>query len=306
MADKAPAAASRVGADEVATSSQRAKLQSAYSQAMMWSKGYATEETKAALARAAELAERTDDFSGRFTALRGQWAAAITGGELRSARELALALLLETEDAGRVVEAGIANSMFGLIAFFHGDFVEARARCERALDARDPNPDPKVRERLGDDSPTTLSFLAATMWQLGEVERARALINTATQRASETGHSEAIADALFWKSYLEIWRGDPLATLSAAEALETVSREHGLVQYLNEAELHAGWARGRIGDPTTGAAQVRRVLGVFVDQGVKVNLGLYNGLLAQLEAETLGADSALVRIDEALRLSDQV
>ena len=50
-----------------------------------------------------------------------------------------------------------------------------------------------------------------------------------------------------------------------------------------------------------GAAQVRRVLAAFVDQGVKVNLGFYTGLLAQLEAETLGADSALARIDEAFR-----
>jgi hypothetical protein len=144
------------------------------------------------------------------------------------------------------------------------------------------------------------------MWQLGEVEGARELINWATQRASEIGHIGGIADVLFWKSYLEIWRDDPLATLSAAEPLETVAREYGLAQYLTEAELHCGWARGRIADPMTGAAQVRRALGVFVDQGVKVNLGLYNGLLAQLEAETLGADSALVRIDEALRLSDQV
>ena len=55
-----------------------------------------------------------------------------------------------------------------------------------------------------------------------------------------------------------------------------------------------------------GAAQVRRVLAAFVDQGVKVNLGFYTGLLAQLEAETLGADSALARIDEAFRLSNQV
>jgi predicted ATPase len=79
-----------------------------------------------------------------------------------------------------------------------------------------------------------------------------------------------------------------------------------MTQYLNEAELHSGWARGRLSDPAGGAAQVRRVLGVFVDQGVKVNLGLYNGLLAQLEAETLGADSALARLDEAFRFSDQV
>ena len=79
-----------------------------------------------------------------------------------------------------------------------------------------------------------------------------------------------------------------------------------MTQYLAEAELHSGWARGRIDDPTAGAAQIRRVLAAFVDQGVKVNLGFYNGLLAELEAETLGADTALARIDEALRLSDEV
>ena len=97
-----------------------------------------------------------------------------------------------------------------------------------------------------------------------------------------------------------------MATLNAAEALEPVAREHGMMQYVNEAELHLGWARGRINDPTAGAAQVRRVLAAFVDQGVRVNLGFYSGLLAELEAETLGADSALARIDEALRLSEQV
>jgi tetratricopeptide (TPR) repeat protein len=305
MANRAGATARR-GAEDVATSSQRMKLQSDYSQAMMWSKGFAAEETKAAFARTAELAGKTDDFSERFIALQGQFVAACTGGELRSARELAMMLLLEAEDAGRIREAGRANIWLGLIAYWHGDFVEARTHCERALAARDPNPDPKVRELLGDQSTYASSFLAATMWQLGEVERARELIDTATRRASELGHTGAIADALFWKSYLEVWRGDPAATLSAAEALESVAREYTMVQFLNEAELHSGWARGRINDPTAGAAQIRRVLAAFVDQGVKVNLGFYNGLLAKLEAETLGADSALARIDEALRLSDEV
>jgi predicted ATPase len=79
-----------------------------------------------------------------------------------------------------------------------------------------------------------------------------------------------------------------------------------MVQYFNEAELHSGWARGRINDPGAGAAQIRRILSVFVDQGVRINLGFYSGLLAELEAETLGVDSALTRIDEAFRLSNQV
>jgi len=285
---------------------RRLHLQTAYGQAMMWSKGFAAEETKAAFARAGELAGRTDSFLDRFGALQGEWAASCTRGELRFVQEQALMFLREAEDAGRVEEAGITNFWLGLVAYWQGRFVEARTHYERGLGARDPNADPKVRDGFGEDRTWASAIFAVIMWQLGEVEGARELINWATQRASEIGHIGGIADVLFWKSYLEIWRDDPLATLSAAEPLETVAREYGLAQYLTEAELHCGWARGRIADPMTGAAQVRRALGVFVDQGVKVNLGLYNGLLAQLEAETLGADSALVRIDEALRLSDQV
>jgi predicted ATPase len=292
---------------------QRLHLQTAYGQAMMSAKGYAAEETKAAFARAAEMAGRTDDYSERFAVLQGQWAAAATGGELRSARQLALTLLREAEDAGRVWAVGAANWWLGLIAYWQGELVEARSLHERALAVSDSNPDSKLQEAdsklleaLGDFRTLASSTFAAPLWQLGEVERARELINTAIRRASEIGHIWAIAEALFYKSYLEVLRSDPVATSAAAEALEVVAREHGMMQHLNEAELHSGWARGRIDDPMAGAAQVRRVLAAFVDQGVRVNLGFYTGLLAQLEAETLGADSALARIDEAFRLSNAV
>ena len=49
-----------------------------------------------------------------------------------------------------------------------------------------------------------------------------------------------MADALFRKSYLEVWRQDPLATLTAAKTLEAVARQYGTPQYLNEAELIRG------------------------------------------------------------------
>jgi predicted ATPase len=286
---------------------ERLHLQTAYGQAMMMAKGYAAEETRAALARAAELAGTTRDFSERFAALLGQLVAAGTAGELRSARELVLTLSREAEEAGRVTEARGVSWWLGWIAYWNGDFLEARTRCERAIvDAEDPKADPKVSERFGHFRTHATSVLAATMWQLGEVECARETINGAIERASERGHIGALVDALFWKSYLEIWRGDPLAALTAAEALEPVAREHGMMLYVNAAELHEGWARGRTADPMAGASQVQRVLSAFVEQGVRVNLGFYSGLLAELEAEALGAESALGRIDEAFRLSNAV
>jgi tetratricopeptide (TPR) repeat protein len=52
---------------------RRLHLQTAYGQAMLWSKGFAAEETKVALAHAAELAGKSDGFAERFAASHGQW-----------------------------------------------------------------------------------------------------------------------------------------------------------------------------------------------------------------------------------------
>src|SRR5260370_40126661 len=47
---------------------RRLHLQTAYGQAMMWAKGFAAEETKAAFSRATELTSKTDNFADRFAA----------------------------------------------------------------------------------------------------------------------------------------------------------------------------------------------------------------------------------------------
>jgi hypothetical protein len=212
--------------------------------------------------------------------------------------------LREAEVAGEFEEAAtVANNVLGATAYWQGDFVEARSRCTTALAYGGARPDSMEQ---GVERALATSFLALTLWQLGEIERGRELIDGLAERAAEEGRIQEILEALFYKSYFELWRGDPVATLSAADALAAVARPHGVSQYLYEAELHLGWAHGRTGDPAAGAAQIQRVLAAFVDSGVRVNLGLYTGLLAELEAETAGPESALARIDEAFGLSNAV
>ena len=72
------------------------------------------------------------------------------------------------------------------------------------------------------------------------------------------------------------------------------------------AELGAGWARGRLHDAATGAEELGRALADRIEQGVLNDAWFFKGLLAELEAETLGAESALARIDEAMALAGQV
>ena len=102
-----------------------------------------------------------------------------------------------------------AQWWLGLVAYWQGKLVEARSLHDQALAVRDSNQisklqeaDSKLSEVLGDFRTLASSTFPATLWQLGEVERARELINTATRRASEIGHIWAIAEAHFYKSHL--------------------------------------------------------------------------------------------------------
>jgi hypothetical protein len=196
------------------------------------------------------------------------------------------------ESAGRAWEAGIANRMIGVTAYFHGDFVEARSHCERALEAPDTKPGPNVAQGFSADSIVSSAYLAPTLWALGHVERARELINNATRRIAEID-VPAMADALHWKVDLEILREDPVAALSAAESLEVVAQENDMAQWFHIAQLAAAWARGRINEPAGGAAQFRQVLTRLDDLGVRTQVGFFGGLLAELEVETRGAISGL-------------
>ena len=73
---------------------------------------------------------------------------------MRSAREIASTFLKEAENAGRVVEAGVARRCLAFTCYDAGAFAEARTHCERALDACDPERDRQTRERFGEDPGT--------------------------------------------------------------------------------------------------------------------------------------------------------
>ena len=285
---------------------RRLRLQTAYGHAMMWSKGFAADETRAAFARAAELATNDSSFSERFAAAHGQWIVALLRGELSTARKLAFAMLEEAEDGGHRTEASVARSDLGAINYFTGEFLEARSQSERALSDCPLQGDREVRERLGDDTgAVAMSFLAITDWQLGEVDRARELIEASKRRAIELDHPTSMATPLYLNSILELLRGDPAAARQAAEAMEALARDQGMVLFRTEGELLSAAACGQMGDPATEAVKVRQAVAAYAEQGAILSTRFFKALLAQLEAEASGAQNALNCVDEALAQADQ-
>jgi predicted ATPase len=96
MADKtgesmSPAATASASAD------RRLKLQTDLGQALMWSRGFGAEESKAAFIRARELATAIEDATERFTIYYGLFNGNLTRGEFGFAQEIAETFLREAE-----------------------------------------------------------------------------------------------------------------------------------------------------------------------------------------------------------------
>jgi predicted ATPase len=148
------------------------------------------------------------------------------------------------------------------------------------------------------------AYLALAEWHLGDVERARQLIDRATQRAEELGQAAAMANALFWKSVLETRRNDASATRLAADALLGLTEEYGLKTYADIGQMYANWAHGLLLDPEVGESGLRQALAAYIAQRNKSGAPSFHGLLAELEAITKGPESGLKLIDQGLAIAD--
>jgi predicted ATPase len=114
-----------------------------------------------------------------------------------------------------------------------------------------------------------------------------------------------LANVYHFKAIFEILRGDAGATLRAAETIVELSREHGLALYLAWGTLFLCWARARLPDRETGVTELGQALAAYTNQGNKLFVPFFQGLLAEIEAEEEDAEGALSRIDEALAVAGE-
>jgi ATP/maltotriose-dependent transcriptional regulator MalT len=283
---------------------RRLDLQTSYGQALQFGKGFAAEETRAASARAGELAGQKEDSAARFAAYYGQCLGSFFRGEFPLAQEIGETFLREAEADGRATEAGTARRLLALALFFQGDLKAARSFFERALADFVPERDAGDGRRL-DGQAIATAMLGSLVWHLGEVERARLLIQQAVRRARELGHPATLVQVLFWNAVLEIRRDDVAAASLAADALIKLAEEYGINLLAVEGQVCAYWASGRLVDPEEGASGLRQALKADMGQGNKNDAPFFHGMLAELEAATRGPDSALTTIDQGLTIAEE-
>ena len=295
---KAIAMADKHGGDHV-VSIQRLKLQTDYGQAVMWSKGYAAEETRAAFTRATELAAKSEDRPEAYVAYFGRWARYFMRGEFQKAGEIAESFLHEAETAKRISAAGAARNYLGLTRIFEGKLSEARTNLEHVLAGWGPAPDnlpPKTSPRYQINA---ASYLALVEWQVGDLGRARQLSEQAIQQATQLGHVQTIANAYLFRTILETFREDPGAALHSVELMLGVTTEHEMELYVAYGRVYSAWARGRLQVPPA-STDLRNAINAYVKLGNKLSSPLFLGLLAECEAGAQNLDVAGATIHEAL------
>jgi hypothetical protein len=222
---------------------RRLQLQTDYGQALLWSRGFGSDEAKAALDRAQELAAGADSAAALFPAYYGKWLSCSHRGEMDLARQIAERFLREVKVEGRMFEAAVASRILGVTFLWQGDFTEAKATLEETLRLCDAQQNPQVNVSFGQDTIAgAKSFLALTTWALGEVTRARVLIEEAIARAVETTHAPTLVTAYWFKATLEVLRGDANGVSRDATRVLELSREYGLGEYLADGMVYFGWA----------------------------------------------------------------
>ena len=156
---------------------RRLHLQTAYGQAMMWSKGFAAEETRAAFARVDELAVNTGSNAERNAIYFARWVSSLVSGDLNSARRTAKSFLRKSEAEGATLKAAVARRALGWTCLQP----EPR-RCNSWRNGR-----PSPRRRVPEAAPDRSSPAAPL-----PVERA-ALRKTARSRAGRSAPKPVVA-----------------------------------------------------------------------------------------------------------------
>ena len=248
----------------------RLKLQTSYGQAMAYSRGYAAEETKAAFERAEQLAGGIDNSAQRFKTYLGRWTALVVGGEFAKARDTVEIYRREATEQGRLPDIARASHCLGATCMWQGELSGARAHLEEALSIYVSEADKDGKRGHGlDFKAAGTAKLANVCWQLGELERARELFDTAIARAVETGHSPTIADAHGHKMMAETARGMVAAAQRDADIVTEIAGKTGLAYYLAGGRLSQAWARARLGDHDAGVAELRQALATSVELGAR-------------------------------------
>ena len=222
-------------------------------------------ETKAAFARAGELARQVENAADRFSAYYGQWVAGLTRGDIGLAREMAELFLHEVEVQPNLPEACVGHRIFGTTCWYMGEFARAHdhhkwRRKREAAGMTDMSEGIGYSRAQGIHMclPMFEAALAEVEAETGKIDASLARMDQAIAEPDQTGERWCQADLHRIRGEILLKR-DPANTAPAEEAFFTaiaVAQE----QKARNFELRAALSLAKLYQSTNRAADAHAAL----------------------------------------------
>jgi predicted ATPase len=266
-------------------------------------KGYASDDMEQNYRRAKDLSQEHSGSLHQFRAIRGLWVFHLVRGQLANARGLAdnlLALAHREQSSDLLVEA---HRDLGTTYFYLGQFDEARTHLLAAKSLDDPNQHRSLALRYGQDPGITArTYLARTLWILGEVEQADTLALEAIGMARAAEHPYTLVFTLVFLSWLYSAARNMNRTLELADEAIAVSTQYSFALGLAWATTSQGRALAETGQEE-GLGKLINGLSATRATGARIHDTCTLALLADIYLRHNRIDEGLATIEEAQTLA---
>jgi predicted ATPase len=292
--------------------SEEIKLQVALISPLMHLKGYAAEQTKAAVERARLLIEQAEALGEPpedplllFSVLFGVWVASYVAFNGEVMRSLAAQFLALAGKQGTTVPLMVGNRMMGTSLLLTGDIAEGRAHLDRAIALYDPVQHRPLATRLGQDVRVSiLPYRAFALWSLGYPAAALADADHALKDAREIGHAASLMFALAVTSWTLIQCANYATANIQLDEIIGLAGEKGALYWKAQGMLEQGWLFALTGKASDAVHKITSGLAEWRSTGSTLLMPFNLSCLARAYAELGKFDDAWRCIGEAMTTAE--
>ena len=260
---------------------QELTLQLALGPAVFAIKGYAAPEVEQTGIRARELCQQLGESPQLMPVLARLWVFYQNRGELQTARELVEQLLRLAQRVHDRYFLSSAHTGLGMTLSYMGEFTSARTHLEQALALYDPQQPPRQATSTSDRRVLCLSSVTLPLWYLGYPDQGQQKSQESLALAVELSHSFSLAFALWHVAECHFLRREGQLARERAEALITLSTEHGFPHWLAGGTLVRGGALTEQGQVEEGIVQMQQSLAAHRATGAESGRSHRLALLAE-------------------------
>jgi predicted ATPase/DNA-binding winged helix-turn-helix (wHTH) protein len=262
----------------------------------------AAPETRAAFARALEIADSLDNTDYRLRALWGLWVDRMNDGAIRDAMRLAQRFSLLASSSADPIAVPVGERTMGFSLHFLGDQANARRHIERMFSGYVPELRDRPITRFQFDPWLTAQMrLAVILWLQGHPDQATRTVESCINDALSINHAVTLCNAFSQGACpVALLTGD----LEAAERSVTMLLDHaeraGLSFWQGDGRCYKGVLLIRRGDVARGLDVLRDALDECSSTTSHTRYDSFLGELAEAFGRLGDVPRGLAALDRAL------